>query len=47
MPDFLLALSSELAYAGRTFSSMLVNRAADAAWKVDFVLSTLREEAGS
>lgn len=47
VPDFLLALSSELAYAGRTFSSMLVNREPDAAWKVDFVLSTSRDKAGS
>ena len=47
VPDFLLALSSELAYAGRTFSSMLMNREPDADWKVDFVLSTTRAEAGS
>ena len=47
VPDFILALSSELAYAGRTFSSMLVNREPDEAWKVDFLLSTTREQAGS
>lgn len=47
VPDFLLALSSELAYAGRTFSSVLLNREPDADWKVDFVLSTTRDEAGS
>ncbi|MDH3713114.1 MAG: hypothetical protein OET44_04600 [Gammaproteobacteria bacterium] len=47
VPDFLLALSSELAYAGRTFSSMLVNREPDADWKVDFVLSTSRDKTGS
>lgn len=47
VPDFLLALSSELAYAGRTFSSVLLNREPDAEWKVDFVLSTARDEAGS
>ena len=47
VPDFLLALSAELAYAGRTFSSLLVNREEDAAWKVDFMLSTTRDKAGS
>lgn len=47
VPDFLLALSQELAYAGRTFSSLLVNREEAEAWKVDFELSTAREENGS
>ncbi len=47
VPDFLRALSAELAYAGRTFSSLLVNREKDDAWKVDFVLSTTRDGSGS
>lgn len=47
VPDFLRALSAELAYAGRTFSSLLVNREKNDAWKVDFVLSTTRDGSGS
>ncbi len=47
VPDFLSDLSAEAAYSGRTFDQLLVKRPADAAWKIDFELRTVREESGS
>ena len=47
VPDFLEGLSDEFAYHGRTFSTMLLNRPPEHDWKVDFLLSTVREEGGS